>query len=65
MITITWYNIIGILLVIAFAYSILRMFVDGNKSGNFFADFCDGINDIALFVVTLILTLIWGGIFWW
>jgi len=63
MITIAWYNIVGIVLIIALAYFLFKLFVEEEK--DFFAGLYDAIKYLALTVVTVLLILIWGGIFWW
>ena len=63
MITIAWYNIVGIVLVIALVYFLYKLFVEEEK------DVCSGLYDAikysVLAAVTVFLILIWGGIFWW
>lgn len=63
MITIAWYNIVGIVLVIALVYFLYKLFVEEEK--DIFTGLYDAVKYLALTVVTVFLILIWGGIFWW
>ena len=63
MITIAWYNIVGIVLVIALVYFLYKLFVEEEK--DIFTGLYDAVKYLALTVVIVFLILIWGGIFWW
>ena len=63
MITIAWYNIVGIVLVIVLVYFLYKLFVEKEK--NIYAGLYDAIKYSVLTAVTVFLILIWGGIFWW
>jgi len=63
MITIAWYNIVGIVLVIALVYFLYKLFVEEEK--DIFVGLYDAVKYLVLTVVTIFLILIWGGIFWW
>jgi hypothetical protein len=63
MITIAWYNIVGIVLIIALAYFLFKLFVEEEK--DVFAGLYDAVKYFVLTIVTAFLILIWGGIFWW
>jgi hypothetical protein len=63
MITIAWYNIVAIVLIMALIYFLYKLFVEKEK--NIYAAFYDGIKYLVLSVATFLLLLVWGGIFWW
>ena len=63
MITIAWYNIVGIVLVIALVYFLYKLFVEEEK--DIYCGLFDAIKYSVLTTVTVFLILIWGGIFWW
>lgn len=63
MITIAWYNIVGIVLVIALVYFLYKLFVEEEK--DIYSGLYDAIKYSVLAAVTVFLILIWGGIFWW
>lgn len=64
MITITWYNIVAIVVGIIFLISFARTCIAENETG-FLSGLESALERLFIIFITALFYAIWGGIFWW
>lgn len=64
MITLTWYNIVAIVVGIIFLISFARTCISENETG-FLGGLGSALEGFFIIFITALFYAIWGGIFWW